>query len=151
MRLVSANSAPGSNKEVGKVEELQLENVVREIDNAFGAEMPFTNRPLTELETEVLAGVFGDEGFQRYTQDLANRQIIRDYLTNAVMLGSIEDDRFVVLAQQAGTAKGRAALALHMLMFSLEEANDIPLNAGAGLKKLRLAPGSPPQLELIPG
>ncbi len=65
MRLVSANSAPVSNKEVGKVEQLQLEAVVREIDTAFGAEVPFTDRPLTELETEVLAGVLGDEGFQR--------------------------------------------------------------------------------------
>ena len=150
MRLVSANSAPVSSKEVGKVEQLQLETVVREIENAFGAEQPFTDRPLTELETEVLAGVFGDEGFQRYTQDLVNRQIIRDYLTNAVMLESIQDDRFAVLAGQAGTVSGRAALSLHMLMRAVEDANDIPLNAGAGLKKLRVSPGSPPQLELIP-
>ena len=132
------------------MEQLQLESVVREIEDAFGDEIAFTERPLTDTETEVLAGVFGDEGFQRYEQDLANRQIIRDYLTNAVMLELIQDERFAVLAQQAGTVKGRAALALHMLMRSVEEANDIPLNAGAGLKKLHLKPGSPPQLELIP-
>jgi hypothetical protein len=151
MRLVSANSAPVGSKEVGKVEQLQLETVVREIEDAFGAEPPFTDRPLTELETEVLAAVFGDEGFQRYTQDLANRQIIRDYLTNAVMLESIHDDRFAVLVSQAGTVSGRAALSLYMLMSAVESANDIPLNAGAGLKTLRVSPGSPPQLELIPG
>ena len=53
MRLVSANSAPVSNKEVGKVEQFQLETVVLEIDIAFGEDMPFTDRPLTEIETEV--------------------------------------------------------------------------------------------------
>ncbi len=132
------------------MEQLQIESVVREIEDAFGNELAFTERPLTDTETGVLSAVFGDQGFQRYTQDLVNRQIIRDYLTNAVMLELLQDDRFAVLTQQAGTVKGRAALALHMVMHSIEEANDIPLNAGAGLKKLRLKPGSPPQLELIP-
>lgn len=150
MRLVSAGGSLSVRKEVRKVEQLQIESVVREIEDAFGNELAFTERPLTDTETGVLSAVFGDQGFQRYTQDLVNRQIIRDYLTNAVMLELLQDDRFAVLTQQAGTVKGRAALALHMVMHSIEEANDIPLNAGAGLKKLRLKPGSPPQLELIP-
>jgi hypothetical protein len=137
-------------KGVAHVGQLQLDQVVGEIETAFGEETPFTERRLTDQETAVLSEVFGDEGYQRYIQDQANRQIIRDYLTNAVLLGCIADDRFAVLAQQAATAKGRASLSIHMLMHSIEEANEIPLNAGAGLKQIRRAPGSPPQLELIP-
>lgn len=135
---------------VASVGQLQLDEVVREIETAFGDETPFTERQLTEQETATLSQVFGDEGYQHYIEDQVNRQIIRDYLTNAVLLGCIADDRFAVLAQQAATANGRASLSIHMLMHSIEEANDIPLNAGAGLKQVRRAPGSPPQLELIP-
>lgn len=135
---------------VASVGQLQLDEVVREIETAFGDETPFTERQLTEQETAILSQVFGDEGYQHYIEDQVNRQIIRDYLTNAVLLGCIADDRFAVLAQQAATANGRASLSIHMLMHSIEEANDIPLNAGAGLKQVRRAPGSPPQLELIP-
>ena len=130
--------------------QLQLDKVVREIETAFGEETPFTERRLTEQETTVLSEIFGDEGYQRFIEDQVNRQIIRDYLTNAVLLRCISDERFSALAQHAATPKGRASLSLHMLMHSIEEANDIPLNAGAGLKQIRRAPGSPPQLELIP-
>ena len=65
-------------------------------------------------------------------------------------MGTLANERFATLAQQAGTASGREALSLHMLMHSIEEANDIPLNAGSGLKQVRVPPGTPPQLELIP-
>ncbi len=136
--------------EVADLDQLQLDKVVHEIESAFGPEPPFSERQLSDKEKSVLSEVFGDEGYQRYLQDQVNRQIIRDYLTNAVLLGCISDERFTVLAHQAATVQGRASLSIHMLMHSVEEANDIPLNAGAGLKQVRRAPGSPPQLELIP-
>ena len=109
-----------------------------------------TGQQLNESDDDAFRRVLTDPAYQTYLQDQVNRQIIRDYLTNAVLLGCIADDRFAVLAQQAATAKGRASLSIHMLMHSIEEANDIPLNAGAALKQIRRAPGSPPQLELIP-
>ena len=132
------------------MEQLQLEAVVREIDTAFGAEVPFTDRPLTELETEVLAGVFGDEGFQRYTQDLANRQIIRDYLTNAVMLGFIPQPEMSDLQELIGTHEARASLSLHMLMSSVEQAAEL-LSGGAPARLKLLEPdsNSPPHMHLI--
>ena len=69
------------------VDQLQIDDIVRRIDGSFGEELPFSGRALTENDIEVLQRIFGDGGFQDYLDDQANRQIIRVYLTNAIILG----------------------------------------------------------------
>jgi hypothetical protein len=133
------------------VEEIEIEAVVGEIEAAFGPEVPFAARPLTAVELDNLRGVFGDAGYQEYLQDQIHRQIIRDYLTNAMLLGCISDEGFSSLMQVAGTVDGRASLSLHMLMRSVEEAGELSAQASQGeWHLLRATTTTRPQLELIP-
>ncbi len=130
--------------------QMQLDAIVRSIECSFGEEMPFAERPLTEVETESLNRVFADSGYQRYLQDQTNRQIIRDYLTNAIMLGFITTERLAVCSRWAESMDGRAALSLHMLMTSIENANDIALESSTqNLTPLRPRPGSPPHMVVV--
>ena len=62
---------------------MQLDEIVNWINAAFGEVTP---RPAYS-DVEALKKIFGNSGYQRYLQDQGNRQIIRDYLTNAVVLG----------------------------------------------------------------
>jgi hypothetical protein len=134
-----------------EVEDLQLDEIIEQIEAAFGQALPFSGRPLLEQDLEVLQRVFGDEGYQLYLQDQVNRQIIRDYLTNAVLLGILSEERLAAFADQVATEAGRAALSLHMLMSSVEDANDLPLNGGVEvLELLQPGPGSPPHMKLVP-
>ena len=129
---------------------LQLDEVVRRIEHSFGEEMPVSDQPLNKRDSETLERVFAGEAYQSYMQDQVNRHIIRDYLINAVMLGFINDESFSKLSRQALTSEGRSSLSLHMLMYSVEAANDIPLDADKdGLKALRPAPGSPPHMVIV--
>jgi hypothetical protein len=133
------------------VEQVQIDEIVRDIETAFGPETPFAGRPLTTTEFDSLKSVFGDAGYQDYLQDQIHRQIIRDYLTNAMLLDCICEDGFSSLMQHAGTVDGRASLSLHMLMRSVEEAADIPAQASQGeWQLLRDITSTRPQLELIP-
>ena len=133
------------------MEQIQIDAIVGDIEAAFGPEIPFAARPLTAVEVDSLRGVFGDAGYQGYLQDQIHRQIIRDYLTNAMLLGCISDDGFSSLMQLAGTVDGRASLSLHMLMRSVEEAGDISAQASQGeWHLLRATTTTRPQLELIP-
>lgn len=130
---------------------MQLDEIIEQIESAFGQALPFSESPLLEQDVEVLQRVFGDEGYQVYLQDQVNRQIIRDYLTNAVLLGVLSEGRLAAFADQVATEAGRAALSLHMLMSSVEDANDLPLNSGVEvLELLQPEPGSPPHMKLVP-
>jgi hypothetical protein len=105
---------------------LQLEDITARIDRAFGDELPFSRRELGDGDLKTLYRVFGDVGYQHYLQDQVSRQIIRDYLTNAVLLGYLSPDRLDGFANQVATQEGRSALSLHMLMTSVEDAASLP-------------------------
>lgn len=129
---------------------LELNDIIDRIDGAFGAELPFSQQALTEEDRYALARVFGDSGYQDYLQDQVNRQIIRDYLTNALILGYITEDGLESVAEQLASESGRATLSLHMLMRSVEEAADLPLGpAPEPLKPLRPDDSSPPHFRLV--
>jgi hypothetical protein len=127
---------------------LHLDEIVSWIDRAFGAASPGVEHP----DVEVLKGIMGDRGYQSYLQDQVNRQIIRDYLINAVVLGVITEGGLVAFASQVASEEGRAMLALYMLMSSVEEAQDLPagINGAEVLKPLKPAPATRPSFKLVP-
>lgn len=127
---------------------MHLDDIVNWIEEAFGEVSPGLG--CSDLET--LQGLFGDDGYQRYLQDQVNRQIIRDYLTNAVVLGVIAEDGLAAFASQVETEDARATLALYMLMSSVEEARDLPALNGGGeiLQPLKPVPEAHPYIKLVP-
>ena len=130
---------------------MHLDKIVERIDRAFGEAPAFPDHPVAGPDIEALGRVFGDEGFQGYLQDQVNRQIIRDYLTNAVLLGFLCEEGLAALMGQVASSEGRAALSLHMLMSSVESAGELLSNGGAQLlQPLVPEPGSPPHMKLVP-
>ncbi len=128
----------------------QIEEIVQHIDSSFGQELPLSTRPLAEADLQLLQRLFGDAGHQSYQDDQSNRQIIRTYLTNAVILGCLAQDRIADYSQQMETQEGRAALSLHMLMSSVEDAEKLPQEVESlHLKRLHPEPGSPPHLQIV--
>lgn len=129
-------------------EALHLDEIVSWIDAAFGEASPAPESP----DVETLKRIFGDRGYQRYLQDQVNRQIIRDYLTNAVVLGVITAGGLAAFASQIVSEEGRATLALYMLMSSVEEARDLPSVSGdiEVLKPLKPTAGGHPHIKLVP-
>lgn len=129
-------------------EALHLDEIVSWIDAAFGGVTPPPERP----DEEALKRIFGERGYQRYLQDQVNRQIIRDYLTNAVVLGVIPVGGLAAFASQIVSEEGRATLALYMLMSSVEEARDLPAVNGTVevLKPLKPGAGGHPHIKLVP-
>ena len=129
---------------------MHLNQIVERIDDAFGDEPPFTAGGLSAGDQEVLGRVFGDSGYQHYLQDQVNRQIIRDYLTNAVILGHLPEEDLERLTRLAGTSEGRSSLSLHMLMSSVEQAAELAV-APPPNKLEKLSPGqdSPPYMRLV--
>jgi hypothetical protein len=109
------------------VKSVQLDQLVERIDRAFGSDLPFSSATLSEHDIETLNRIFGDGGYQRYLQDQVNRQIIRDYLTNAVVLNLISEDKIAQVARHVSSAEGRSELSLHMLMSSVEQADQLPV------------------------
>lgn len=107
------------------MEQLQLDRLVAQLDGAFGEELPFSSGDLSQGQVDVLGQVFGDHGYQAYLQDQVNRQIIRDFTINAVMLGFLPEWEVTGISRQAATREGRAALSLHMLMSSVEHAEEL--------------------------
>jgi hypothetical protein len=129
---------------------LRLDTLVEQIETAFGETPPFTSEGLAASDREVLLRVFGDEGYQLYLQDQVNRQIIRDYLTNAVMLGFIPEHDLVGFNPMIESKDARAALSLHMLMSSVEQAPELLLRGVPGaLEQLKPDADSPPHIRLI--
>ena len=133
---------------------MQLDEIHSRINQAFGEELPIARRALQATDRAVVEKVFLDEVYQQFLQDQVNRQIIRDYLINAIMLGYLEADRLEGLASQVATIEGRSALSLHMLMSSVEEAGSLPgACIPASLRPLtpqRPDPESAPTLTLVP-
>lgn len=127
---------------------MHLDEIISWIDGVFGEDSPVAER----AEVATLREIFGDQGYQRYFQDQVNRQIIRDYLTNAVVLGVISVGGLAAFSTQMVTEEGRSALALYMLMSSVEEAKDLPAihNEVEVLKPLRPQPGEHPHIKLVP-
>ena len=128
-----------------------IDQLTSRIDAAFGTELPFSDRALTGDDIAALERVFGDAGYQHYLQDQVNRQIIRDYLVNAVRLNYIPEDALPRITRQASTAEGRAALSLYMLVMSVEQAAELLAGDAPPLRELRPEPGSTPHLNLIKG
>ena len=132
------------------MEQLQLDRLVQHLEGAFGEEPPFSSGELTLGQVDVLREVFGDDGYQSYLQDQVNRQIIRDFLVNAIMLGFLPEQGIDAIAGQVASREGRAALSLHMLMSSVEQAAE--LVAPTEPERLTtLKPGGqrPPYIKLI--
>ena len=132
------------------MEQLQLDRLVERLEGAFGEELPFSSGELSQGQVEVLRQVFGDDGYQSYLQDQVNRQIIRDFTVNAVMLGFLAEQSVSGISRQVASREGRAALSLHMLMSSVEQAAQ--LMAPQEPEQLRrLKPGLklPPYIKLI--
>ena len=130
---------------------MHLDEIVERIERSFGEAQPRFGSALVSQDIEALRRVFDDEGYQVYLQDQVNRQIIRDYLTNAVMLGVLSEDRLAAFTDLVATEGGRAAMSLHMLMSSVEDANHLLLNGGFGaLEPLQPVPGSSPHMKLVP-
>ena len=131
---------------------MQIDEIIERIERFFGQAPPFSGRPVEASDIEALRRVFGEEGYEGYLQDQVNRQIIRDYLTNAILLGVLSEDRLAAFADQLATEEGRAAMSLHMLMSSVEDASDLPHTGGRVevLEPLRPVSDSPPHMKLVP-
>lgn len=132
------------------MKQLELNRLVERLERAFGQEPPFAGRNLEADEVALLQRVFGDNGHQLYLQDQVNRQIIRDYLINAVMLGYIAEQDLPALGPQMSSREGRAALSLQMLMSAVEQAGELVAGAApAHLNRLRPPAERPSHIKLI--
>ena len=133
-----------------QVNPLQLDEIVQQIEQSFGEELPVASSTLVETGEKLLHELQRDDMYQAYLQDQTNRQIVRDFLVNAVMLGCISGENFAALSVKAGTREGRSALSLHMLMSSVEDANKIVGEIGQGrLELMKPLPGSPPHMVIV--
>ncbi|MFT4613120.1 MAG: hypothetical protein ACI9NT_000256 [Bacteroidia bacterium] len=123
---------------------LHLDEIAQWIDGAFGQSVP-DGRP-DRLEAS------NDEHYQQYFRDQVNRQIIRDYLTNALVLGVITEAALPAFAADLATEEGRAILSLYMLMSSVEEAQDLPLGHGeaVSLKPMTAKSADRSHIKLVP-
>ena len=108
---------------------VHLDEIIEWIDRAFDAES-IAAEPDTEQGERTLERILGSDSYQRYLRDQINRQIIRDYLTNAVVLGVISEGGLAAFAGQIASEEGRSTLALYMLMSAIEDAADLPPVAG---------------------
>ena len=129
---------------------MQLEHLVERIDSAFGDDLSTPVEGVSTEDRATLRRVFSEGGYQDYLQDQVNRQIIRDYLTNAVVLGHVPLQALDGISGQLATPEERSYLSLHMLMSSVEQAGDL-LARGVPSRLEQLKPGadSPPHIHLI--
>lgn len=126
---------------------MQLDDIVDWIDGKFGDSTP----RVTASDMDRLQKILGGSGYQSYLQDQVNRQIIRDYLLNAVVLGVISEEDLQVMAPQLEDEEGRATMALYMLMSSVEDARELPAITGdmVQLKPLNPELEPPPYIKLV--
>lgn len=130
---------------------MQLDEITAWIDRAFGAEPVTEDQPAATEDEDALRDLLGQDGFQRYLRDQANRQIIRDYLTNAVVLGVIPEGGLAAFAQPLRSEDGRATLALYMLMSAVEDAAELPPACNdSEIKPLQPEPGDRSHIKLVP-
>lgn len=131
-----------------EISDLDLDEIINWIDGAFGQATP----PEETIDVEAVREILGDSSYQRYLQDQVNRQIIRDYLVNALVLGIITEGGLPVFARQINSEEGRATMALYMLMSSVEDARDLPALDGriGPLKPLEPEEDEHPHIKLVP-
>ena len=127
---------------------MHLDEITDWIDGAFGDELSCD----AEVQEAALKDAMGHHGYQRFLRDQINRQIIRDYLTNALVLGVITEGALPAFATDLATEEGRSVLSLYMLMSSVEEAMDLPVGHGevVSLKPLRPEEGDRSHIKLVP-
>ena len=127
---------------------MQLNEIIDWVDGAFGPQVV----DVDVSDVDALHMLFEDEGYQRYLQDQVNRQIIRDYLANAVLLGVLSEAGLPAFALQLSSEEGRSSLALHMLMCSVDEALDLlPMDDEIeSLTPLQPRPEGRPHIKLVP-
>jgi hypothetical protein len=126
---------------------LHINEIIEWIDDAFDV-----SGPLADLDIEAIQKLLAGEGYQRYLQDQVNRHIIRDYLVNAVLLGVISESSLSGFGVQLASEETRAALALHMLMSSVDEAMELlPLGEKMeALTPLLSSNGDRPVFKVVP-
>lgn len=132
---------------------MHLDEIVGWIDRAFGSEEVLEGRAEIRKDLESLRTLLGEDAYQRYLRDQVNRQIIRDYLTNAVVLGIISEGGLAAFAEAIASEEGRSTLALYMLMSSVEDAAELPPVSGEAesLRPLEPAPaGDRSHIKLVP-
>ncbi len=127
---------------------MHLDEITDWIDGAFGDELACDS----EVQEAALKDAMGHDGYQRFLRDQINRQIIRDYLTNALVLGVITEGALPAFAGDLATEEGRSVLSLYMLMSSVEEAQDLPVGHGevVSLKPMRPEGGDRSHIKLVP-
>lgn len=129
---------------------LDLNRLVSRIDLALGDSLPVADPPPEEPLRAALEALLCGETFQQYLQDQVSRQIIRDYLVNAVILGLVPEQRVDELGEQLCSPEARAALSLHMLMSSVEQAPELlARGVPTSLEPLQPAPDAPPHIHLV--
>jgi hypothetical protein len=130
---------------------LHLDQIVERIEGAFGAPPPLTGPAVAAQDAAVMERIFADDGYHVYLQDQVNRQVIRSYLANAIVLGFLREAQLDAFAEQLATSDTRAALSLHMVMNSIEDANAlVPGDTPEVLEPLRPAPDGSPYMKLVP-
>jgi len=131
---------------------VHLDEIVDWIDRAFGSDEVIMEQEDKHPDLHLLRSLIGESAYQRHLRDQVNRQIIRDYLTNAVVLGIISEGGLAAFASTIATEEGRSTLALYMLMSSVEDAADLPVNAEAEpLRPLEPEPvGDRSHIKLVP-
>ncbi|NND67441.1 MAG: hypothetical protein HKN19_07640 [Halioglobus sp.] len=125
-----------------------MDEITNWIDGAFGGELDCD----TDAQEAALERALASDGYQRFLRDQVNRQIIRDYLTNALVLGVITEGALPAFAADLATEEGRSVLSLYMLMSSVEEASDLPVGHGevVSLQPLQPGGGDRPHIKLVP-
>ena len=119
--------------------EISLDDLIDSIDIAFGAEVPC---PREQADTAEL--------FQEWLHDQVSRQVIRDYLVNAVRLKFLGRSGLGDYLVLLGDPDNRALLSLHMVMSSVEDAALLAADvSGAELVSLEADDPAPVQLELV--
>lgn len=123
---------------------MQLNDITARLNRAFGDELPVSE---VLLEAGDLQRLLADDSYQLYLQDQVSRQVIRDYLTNAVVLGHLPEAHLDRFSGQVATQEGRNALSLYMVMHSVEDAAYLAQHEEiAPLQSL----GPVPNLTLVP-
>ena len=129
---------------------MDLNRLVSRIDNVLGDGLPMTETAPDEPLRSALEAVFIQDAYQAYLQDEVNRQIIRDYLVNAVMLGLVTEAGIDQLGEQLRSPEARASMSLYMLMNSVEQAPELlAQGVPAPLEPLQSSPDAPPHIHLV--